>query len=371
MLPQLTPARLEYGSRGEVATARGRIEVGRMAAQIELIKGNMFDGPTDLVVIPCSTVPTITWFVEDHLKSFNIPRPVKQMKLGEVVFAELQRASNIAQVAAYAASVQSSTTSPAAIERIGRTLGTYCAENSWLSQISCPLLGTGAGGLGPTEAARALAEGYRATAPERSLLRLFVLEDAAFERIRSLFAIELEGKEPDEIETESAQRPIRVFVSYTKSTEQHGEWVKGIAAHLRSVGVDARLDVWHLRAGMDVAQWMSNELDMADRVLLICDALYTQKADGRHGGVGWEIRIIQGDLLQSQTNNPDKFVPIVVTDNVADGTPSFVRAVYSLHWPHSRRDDPSLKDELVRIIYRSQEEAPPLGQRPAYVVGKG
>jgi hypothetical protein len=87
--------------------------------------------------------------------------------------------------------------------------------------------------------------------------------------------------------------------------------------------------------------------------------------------VGWEIRIIQCDLLQSQTNNPDKFVPIVVTENAVDGMPRFVRSMYSMHWPYSRRVDPSLRDELVRIIYRSQEEAPPLGQRPAYVVGKG
>jgi len=341
-----------------------------MGGQIELIKGNMFDGPTDLVVIPCSTVPTITWFVAEHLRSFDIPSPARRMKLGEVVFTELRRANNIAQVAAYAASVRRGSTSSEVIGQIGRTLGSYCAENSWLSQVSCPLLGTGAGGLEPTEAARALAEGYRATAPERALLRLFVLEDTVFRQIRSLFAIELEGKEPDQIETDVAQRPIRVFISYTKTTDQHGEWVKAIATHLRSAGVDARLDVWHLRPGMDVAQWMSNELDIADRVLLVCDELYAQKADGRHGGVGWEIRIIQGDLLQSQTTNPDKFVPVVVTEDLADGTPSFIRAVYSIHWPPSKRDDPSLRDELVRIIYRAQEEAPPLGQRPAYVIGR-
>ena len=341
-----------------------------MGGQIELIKGNMFDGPTDLVVIPCSTVPTITWFVAEHLRSFNIPSPARRMELGEIVFTELRRANNIAQVAAYAASVRRGSTSSEVIGQIGRTLGSYCAENSWLSQVSCPLLGTGAGGLEPTEAARALAEGYRATAPERALLRLFVLEDTVFRQIRSLFAIELEGKEPDQIETDVAQRPIRVFISYTKTTDQHGEWVKAIATHLRSAGVDARLDVWHLRPGMDVAQWMSNELDIADRVLLVCDELYAQKADGRHGGVGWEIRIIQGDLLQSQTTNPDKFVPVVVTEDLADGTPSFIRAVYSIHWPPSKRDDPSLRDELVRIIYRAQEEAPPLGQRPAYVIGR-
>jgi TIR domain len=342
-----------------------------MVGQIELIKGDMFDGPTDLVVIPCSAAPTITRFVAEHLRSFSIPPPPKRMELGEVLFAELRQASNIAQVAAYATSVKHGGTSPEAIEQIGRRLGSYCVENSWLSQISCPLLGAGAGRLQPTVAARALAAGYRATAPDRALLRLFVLEGPVFDQIRSLFAIELEGKEPDQIETEVAQRPIRVFISYTRTTDQHREWVKAVATYLRSAGVDARLDVWHLRPGMDLPQWMCNELSIADRVLLICDELYARKADGRHGGVGWEIRIIQGELLDSQDTNPDKFVPVVATENITDGTPSFVRAVYSLHWPPSRRDDPSLKDDLVRIIYRAQEEAPPLGQPPAYVIGGG
>jgi TIR domain-containing protein len=339
-----------------------------VGAQIEVVRGNMFDGPTDLVVIPCSTVPTITWFVAEHLGSFGIPTPRGRMQLGEIRFAELQRASNVAQVAAYAASVRRSSTSSETIELIGQRLGSYCAENPWLGQISCPLLGAGAGGLEPTEAASALAKGYLATAPERALLRLFVLEDTVFDRIRSLFTSELGDKKPDHVDITVANRPLRVFISYTKSTGQHGEWVKAIATHLRSVGVDARLDVWHLRPGMDLPQWMSNELDIADRVLLICDELYAQKADGRHGGVGWEIRIIQGDLLQSQDTNPDKFVPVVVTENIADGMPGFIRAVYCIHWPPSKRDDSSLKDELVQIIYRAQEEAPPLGRPPAYVV---
>jgi hypothetical protein len=96
----------------------------------------------------------------------------------------------------------------------------------------------------------------------------------------------------------------------------------------------------------------------------------TPKADGRHGGVGWEIRVIQGDLLPSQATNPDKFVPIVVTEDAADGMPGFVKSVYCLHWPPSRRNDPALFEDLVRIIYRAQEEAPPLGQPPAYIVMK-
>jgi len=351
------------------AAARGKR--GKTGAQIELVRGDMFDGPSDLIVIPCSTAPSITWFVMEHLRSFGIPGPQVKMEPGDVIFIDLRRASNIAQVAAYAASVRGERGSSSdAIEQIGRKLGAYAADNPWLSQISCPLLGTGAGMLEPTEAASALAAGFFATAPEWALLRLFALEDAVFSRIRSLLESELDRKTPGQLGTITvADRPLRVFISYTKSSDQHEDWVRTVATYLRSAGVDARLDIWHLRPGMDVAQWMCNELDMADRVLLICDDLYAKKADGRHGGVGWEIRVIQGDLSQTQAANPDKFVPVVVTENVADGMPTSIKSAYFLHWPPSRRDDSSLQDELVRIIYRAHEEVPPLG-RPGYVIGR-
>jgi hypothetical protein len=341
-----------------------------LGAKIELVRANMFDGPSDLIVIPCSIIPTITWFIANHLKAFGIPEPRAGMKFGDVLFTDL-RANNIAQYAAYVASVSPGRVTPRSIvEEIGQRLGSFAADNLWVSQISCPLLGTGAGELDPTESALALSAGYLATAPDRALLRLFALEDAVYKRIQGLLVSELDNAMPGASDVVAlAQRPLRVFVSYTKSTSSHQEWVKEMAAHLRSSGVDARLDVWHLRHGMDVAQWMCNELDMADRVILVCDELYAQKADGRHGGVGWEIRVVQGDLLHSQAMNPDKFVPIVVTENVEDGMPVFMKTVYCLHWPASRRDDVSLQEELVRIIYRAQEQAPALG-RAAYVIEK-
>lgn len=368
-------ARLLADALGLTGSARAAFEAAargkraKTGAQIELVKGDMFDGPSDLIVIPCSTAPSITWFVMEHLKSFGIPGPQIKMEPGDVTFADLRRASNIAQVAAYAASVHGARgSSSSTVEQIGRKLGAYAADNPWLSQMSCPLLGTGAGMLEPTEAVSAIAAGFLATAPERALLRLFVLEDAVFNRIRTMLEAEPDRKTADELGIVTfADRPLRVFISYAKSTDQHDDWVKVLATCLRSAGVDARLDMWHLRAGMDVAQWMCNELDMADRVLLICDELYAQKADGRHGGVGWEIRIIQGDLSQTHGAKPDKFVPIVVTENVTDGMPAFMDSVYWLHWPPSRREDSSLQDELLRIIYRAHEEAPPLG-RPAYVI---
>ena len=47
---------------------------------------------------------------------------------------------------------------------------------------------------------------------------------------------------------------------------------------------------------MDLPQFMTNELMLAERVLIISNEKYAAKANGRHGGVGWESMSIQGDM---------------------------------------------------------------------------
>jgi len=134
-------------------------------------------------------------------------------------------------------------------------------------------------------------------------LRVSVFEAADFERLH---------EEAGAVVRNALAPPApRIFISYTKTAPEHVAWVQSLAEYLLANGVEARLDIWDLSPGMDVAQWMSNELDLADRVLLICNEEYARRADRRHGGVGWEIRLVQGDLLFSQSQNPDKYIPIV------------------------------------------------------------
>lgn len=151
-------------------------------------------------------------------------------------------------------------------------------------------MGTGAGGIRPETAVENLWRGFSATGRDDVLLRVFILHDDVFVRLQSLF------KPSSDADQRTAYgrlaRPIRAFISYTKTNDAHALWVKELAKFLRDNGIEARLDAWHLRPGMDVAQWMCNELDLADRVILICNELYAQKADRRHGGVGWEIRMV-------------------------------------------------------------------------------
>ena len=302
-------------------------------------------------------------FVTERLSAFHIPVPTERMHLGEVRFIALDAGGQVAPMAAYAASVTAYTTTPEVIREIGKSLGRFAAEHRSVQQIACPLLGTGAGHLPAEISAEELLAGFRTEAPQDRdvVLRIFVRYEDVFGGLKAHFG--------EATRTSPAASPIRVFVSYSRSSESHVAWVKTLATFLRQNGIEARLDAWHLRAGMDMVQWMSNELDLADRVLLVCDELYSQKSDRRHGGVGWEVRIVQGDLFTTQADNPDKYVPIVVTSDLNAGTPSFLKAVLAIHW---RRDHPeedqARRDDVLRTLFRVSEEPPPVGRPPSFTL---
>ena len=119
---------------------------------------------------------------------------------------------------------------------------------------------------------------------------------------------------------------------------------------------------------MNLPQWMANELDLADRVLVIGDEVYAQKSDRHVGGVGWESTLIQGDLYRNQASNLDKYVPIVVTPALQDGLPEFLNTVLAIHWPrNSTAEDASDKKmAVIQALFRVKEE-PPIGPPPTLV----
>lgn len=96
-----------------------------VAANVKLKLGNLFDGPSDLIVVPCSTAGTVTGFVARSLAQYTIPHPRVGMTLGEVEIMPFKGAENIAQFVAFAASVQRMTSSPDALATIGREIGKF------------------------------------------------------------------------------------------------------------------------------------------------------------------------------------------------------------------------------------------------------
>lgn len=112
----------------------------------------------------------------------------------------------------------------------------------------------------------------------------------------------------------------RPFVSYSWSSPEHEQWVLRLATELRESGIDVVLDKWDLREGQDADAFMERMVadNAIEKVILVCDRAYAEKADKRKGGVGTKAQIISRKIYE-QTNQ-SKFVAIVVEKD-GDGKP--------------------------------------------------
>lgn len=156
-------------------------------------------------------------------------------------------------------------------------------------------------------------------------------------------------------------RPPKVFVSYSWDSPEHRQWVAHLAATLRSNGIDAILDQWHVRGGEDLAAFMERSLREADRVLVICTDGYYQRAIARQGGVGYEHSMVTGELMRNVGTN--KFIPIVRQSGPQTQVPPELggRLRFDLT---PGPNYPAQFDALVRDLHNVPTPIPPLGQNP-------
>jgi SEFIR domain len=328
-----------------------------MAGQVKLRLGDLFDGTADVIVLPSSSQGTITPFVAKRLLEHAILTPSLQLGLGEVSIVPFRGAENIAQYVAYAASVDNLISNRSAILRIGQQLGKFTRETPAARTISAPLLGAGAGGLQSEVVVEALAEGFRECAVDGAVLTIHVLHRSVYDRL--VGNTEALASKP----ALRSHKAIRAFISYSGTSDRHRSWVGELGTFLRHNGIDARLDQWHLRNGMDLPQWMGNELQMADRIIVISDSRYAERADGRMGGVGWETMLIQGEMSNLPPEST-KYLVIVRENSFSSGVPRYLKTKFSMHWP-SDADDARLRDDLLKELYKV-DPTPPLGSPPTH-----
>lgn len=334
-----------------------------MTGAIQLVRGDMFDGPSDLIVVPCSTAGSVTGFVRERMSRFALPRVPSPLQLGDLRLLSLIGAEHVAQFVAYAASVPHDRphSTPEAIRHIGGALGRATQQEA-IQVIHCPLLGSGAGRQSAETVVDELSQGFIAESKTGSVLRVFVLDSAVYKQLvgRSISSgadMGLSGSPTlsrDEQRLTVGQVPPRVLISYTASSPDNKQWVDDLFRYLRAHGVNARLDTYFLRPGMDVVQWMCNELDLADRVILVCDQQYAARADRRHGGVGWETMLVQGDMYadmyrERPEDAPPKYIPVVRSAVWEAGLPGYLRTKLALHFPPGQPEDEARRRLLDEI----------------------
>jgi len=173
-------------------------------------------------------------------------------------------------------------------------------------------------------------------------------------------------------ETASTQviaKPPKAFISYSWTSPEHEAWVIGLAERLMQDGVDIVLDKWDLKEGQDKYAFMEKMVTDNDisKVLVVCDRLYADKADGRQGSVGTETQIISKSVYDRV--DQEKFIPLI-TEYSEDGkayVPTFFSARIYIDFSSEEKLNENY-EQLLRSIYnRPLYKKPPLGKPPLHI----
>ncbi len=161
----------------------------------------------------------------------------------------------------------------------------------------------------------------------------------------------------------------KIFISYSWTTPKHEEWVINLAERLMADGIDVILDKWNLKEGQDKYSFMESMVTSPEinKVLLILDKKYAEKADDRSGGVGTETQIISPQIYSNV--DQEKFIPIVVErdDEGNEYLPTYLGSRIYIDLSSIDHFENNY-EKLIRNIYeRPAYIKPKLGKAPTYI----
>lgn len=158
----------------------------------------------------------------------------------------------------------------------------------------------------------------------------------------------------------------KIFISYSWSSD--GLTIP-LAERLVSHGVDVVLDKWDLKEGQDKYAFMEkcvNDVEI-NKVLIICDKKYVEKANNREGGVGDETAIISTEIYGNVSQ--EKFIPVIAEhdENGKPFVPSYIKSRIYV----DLSDDEKYEDEYEKLLRNIYEKPifkkPKLGSKPQWL----
>jgi len=184
-----------------------------------------------------------------------------------------------------------------------------------------------------------------------------------------VFLTELMLLENMPIKKDTIIKTPKVYISYSWSSEDHQKWIIKLAEDLMANGVEVKLDLWDLKEGHDIYDFMESMVKdpEIDRVLVICDKGYFEKAETRKGGVGTETQIITPEIYTK--TKQDKFIPIL-SERAEDGSPyvpTFVKGRLYIDLSSSETSSSEYEKLLRNLFSRPMHVKPELGKPPPHL----
>jgi hypothetical protein len=147
-------------------------------ALVEAVHGDVFEAGADTVVVPCSVQGNLSPDFADRLPGLGIDSPVGSFQPGDVI--EARKTSPGRPRILFAAVVSDEVTTVRVVERAAQEVGRRTADEEL---VAFPLLGTGAGAMGPGPALLAIVGGFTSVAPPRARAHICVLSADVYRRV--------------------------------------------------------------------------------------------------------------------------------------------------------------------------------------------
>ncbi len=161
----------------------------------------------------------------------------------------------------------------------------------------------------------------------------------------------------------------RAFISYSWTSPEHINRVVSLAERLVGDGVDVVLDQWDLKEGHDKIVFMEKMVTdtTVNKVIVVSDRRYAEKADGREGGVGTESQIISKEVYER--TEQDKFIPLVFEfDSKGQAClPTFLKSRIYIDFSSVQQSADNYERLLRTLFNKPAQQKPKLGKPPAYL----
>lgn len=159
----------------------------------------------------------------------------------------------------------------------------------------------------------------------------------------------------------------KIFISYSWTS---GDRVIELARRLVGDGVEVVLDKWDLKEGQDKYAFMERSVtdSTIDKVLMICDKSYAEKANERKGGVGDETMVISPDVYAKSTET--KYVPVIFErdENGNAYTPAYLKSRIYIDLCGDNINYEKEYEKLLRNLHEKPENSKPaLGKMPEWL----
>ena len=164
------------------------------------------------------------------------------------------------------------------------------------------------------------------------------------------------------------QESKKIFISYSWKPYTHKLKVIELAERLTNDGIHVILDDWDLKEGQDKYHFMEQMVndDSVNKVLLICNKEYAQKANGKKGGVGIESLIIS-DEIYTQVDQT-KFIPVVMEyENSKPCLPTFINSRIFIDLSSEEVFEENYEKLIRNIFNKPISKRPPIGKMPVHL----